>query len=440
MSEVHDTLRRWMLVDGFDFVADLDRSHGNRMVDKRDGRSYLDMFSCFASMPLGWNHPDLLAMQAELGRVAINNVTNSDVYTEEMARAIDTICDLSMPDHLSSTFFVAGGALAVENALKISMDRKQQQRMAAGLPGTDDRPQVSIAHFEESFHGRSGYTLSLTNTDPVKTDRFSKLDWPRLPNPKRWFPDSAQEQARLDVAEAQALEALRDAAMNAPEEIAAVVIEPIQGEGGDNHFRDGFLQQLQATTRELDALFICDEVQTGVGASGRMWAFEHAGLEPDLVTFGKKMQVCGVFGGARAKELDDNPYERSGRINSTWGGNLIDMVRGAAQLEVIDRDGLVQNAADMGTLLLAGIEDLGRRHHGISNVRGQGLLAAFTLSDRAQRDAFRAAALEEGVIVFNSGQSSIRLRPSLTLSSEEVNEALGVFETAANRVDVAQVA
>lgn len=440
MSQVHERLKRWILVDGFHLVVDLEQSQGTRLVDQHTGRTFLDMFSCFASMPVGWNHPDLVAMQAELGHLAINNVTNSDVYSDAMADAVESICSRSMPAHLERAFFVAGGALAVENTMKVAMDRKQQQRQHLGLPGSDAFPQVSIAHYEDAFHGRTGYTMSLTNTDPVKTDRFAKFEWPRLPHPTRRFPDSPAEQARLDEAEATSLDALRAAADADPNGIAGVVIEPIQGEGGDNHVRDSFLRDLQRTCEEIDALFIVDEVQTGVGATGRMWAYEHADCEPDLVAFGKKMQVCGLYAGKRSIELEDNPLATSSRINSTWGGNLIDMVRGAVQLEIMEREDLLSNAERVGAMLNRGLADLCNRYEVISNPRGRGLMSAFTLPDGSSRDRFRQLCHDEGVLVFNSGEDSIRMRPSLTLSVEDANEALEIFERATKSLTAEQVA
>jgi L-lysine 6-transaminase len=439
-DSVHSTLAKHILADGYEFVVDLDRSQGSRLHDSRADRDILDMFSCFASLPIGWNHPKLVEMEPLLGRIAVNNITNSDLYSVEMAEAIDTIGRIAKPDHMSHMFFVAGGALGVENSLKAAMDWKQQDRTRKGLPGDDDHPRVSIAHFEEAFHGRSGYTMSITNTDPAKTDRFAKFDWPRIPNPKIRFPLDDAESARLDAAEAESLESLHSAAEANPDQIAAVIIEPIQGEGGDNHFRPQYLQALQKATHDVGALFIVDEVQTGVGGTGKMWSYEHYGIEPDLLAFGKKMQVCGMMGGEPITDNEDNIFETSSRINSTWGGNLVDMVRGAACLEVIEEDGLLANAAKVGGDLLKGLEELGERHDIITNIRGKGLFAAFTLPNKATRDNFRMQALDDGLLALNSGFDSIRLRPCLTLSADEADEALAIFEQTTKRIESLQVA
>ncbi len=436
-DNVHETLARHILVDGFDFVIDLDKSSGSRFHDARTGRDILDFFSCFASMPVGWNHPDVVACQSEFGRIALNNVANSDIYTAEMAEAIDTIGRISKPSYLPNMFFIAGGALAVENCLKGAMDWKSHQREHKGIDSNtnsdwrselESSRKLTIGHFNEAFHGRSGYTLSLTNTDPTKTERFTKFDWPRFDNPTINFPTDQNENERLDVLEENILESIRVHASANPDTMAAIIIEPIQGEGGDNHFRPSFMRGLRQTCDEVEALLILDEVQTGVGLTGKMWAHEHTGIEPDMIAFGKKMQVGGMMASRKIQEFDDNVFNTSSRINSTFGGNLIDMVRAATYLEIVERESLVTNAARVGDYLKSGLQDLADSHLGISNVRAAGLFQAFTMSNSVMRDDFRRRALDVGVLTLASGTDSVRLRPPLNLSKEEADQALAVFE------------
>ena len=453
-ADVHSSLARHMLVDGFDFVIDLDKSQGNRFHDSRSGRDIMDFFTCFASLAVGWNHPDMKAAEAELGRIAVNNVANSDLYTVEMAESVNTICSVAMPDEMDNLFMIAGGALAIENTLKVSMDWKMNDRQRKGLVdrGTmhegdgfcwpaemRESNKVKIGHFREAFHGRSGYTMSVTNTDPNKTNNFCKFDWPRFHNPSIRFPIDSEEEIRLAEAEDRSIEEIRSAAAEDPHSIASIIIEPIQGEGGDNHFRPHFMKRLSDVCKEIGALFIVDEVQTGVGATGKMWAYQHTDAEPDMLAFGKKMQIGGMMAKDSVKEFDDNPFHTSSRINSTFGGNLIDMVRCAMQLEIIERDGLVENAARRGDELISGLQELGDSFDMISNVRGQGLMAAFTLPDNGSRDALRKAIYDGGAHVLNSGFTSIRLRPSLTISSDEVSEALNIFESAAKNLQSSQI-
>src|SRR5690349_7520964 len=291
-ADVHAVLREHLLVDGFDFVLDLQRSSGSTLVDQRDGTAYLDLFTFFASSALGMNHPALVddpAFTADLLEAARNKPSNSDVYTVAMARFVETFARVLGDPALPHLFFVEGGALAVENALKVAFDWKSRWNEARGI----DAEGSQVLHLREAFHGRSGYTLSLTNTDPVKTARFPKFDWPRIPAP--YLSADADMAAR----EAEALTAARAAFEQHRHDIACFVMEPIQGEGGDHHFRPAFLQAMQALCRRYDALFVMDEVQTGCGLTGSAWAYQQLGVQPDVVAFGKKTQVCGVMAGGR---------------------------------------------------------------------------------------------------------------------------------------------
>lgn len=426
-NDVLDRLRPHLLVDGFDLVLDLDRSQGSRLVDARDGTSYLDMFTFFASNALGMNHPALTTpeVQRALARAATHKPSNSDVYTPELAAFVTAFERVLGVDHLPYLFLIEGGALAVENALKAAFDWKSRHNEAAGRdPGLGTR----ALHLTGAFHGRSGYTLSLTNTDPVKTARFPTFDWPRIPTPGRRFP-AVDATTRAD--EDRALAAARAAFDATPHDIACTVVEPIQGEGGDVHLSERFLTELESLTHERDGLFVCDEVQTGVGMTGTAWAFEQLGLTPDLVAFGKKTHVCGVMGGGRLDEIDDHVWKVSSRINSTFGGGLADLVRATVILETVERDGLVDAAARHGAHLLARLDELAGTHPSVTEPRGRGLFAAVDLPDPTLRDAVVTQLREvERVILLPSGSRSIRFRPPLTVTVAELDEAVSALERA----------
>ncbi|MDT4915698.1 MAG: L-lysine 6-transaminase, partial [Pseudonocardiales bacterium] len=289
-GQVHETIARHMLADGYEFVLDLAASRGATLVDARDGAQYLDLFTFFASSALGMNHPALTSDEAqrEFAAVAANKPSNSDVYSVPMARFVETFARVLGDPALPHLFFIDGGALAVENALKVAFDWKSRHNEANGL---DPALGTRVLHLERAFHGRSGYTMSLTNTEPNKTDRYPKFDWPRIPSP------SINGTANVAAAEREALAAARRAFEQYRDDVACFIAEPIQGEGGDNHFRPEFLQAMQALCHEFDALFVLDEVQTGVGLTGTAWVYQQLGLSPDVVAFGKKTQVCGVMAG-----------------------------------------------------------------------------------------------------------------------------------------------
>ncbi len=421
-ATVHASVAAHMLADGYDLVLDLAASHGSTLVDARDGRQYLDLFTFFASSALGMNHPALTSdeARAELASAAANKPSNSDIYTVPMARFVNTFARVLGDPALPHLFFIDGGALAVENALKVAFDWKSRWNEAHGI---DPALGTKVLHLEKAFHGRSGYTLSLTNTDPTKVARFPKFDWPRIPSP------SINDNEDVDAAERAALDAARRAFTANPHDIACFIAEPIQGEGGDNHFRPQFLQGMQALCREFDALLVVDEVQTGVGMTGTAWAYQQLGIQPDVVAFGKKAQVCGIMAGGRVDEVPDNVFAVSSRINSTWGGNLTDMVRARRIFEVIETDGLIDRAGSLGTHLLQELRGLADRHPAVSAVRGRGLMCAFTLPTATLRDAvITRLRADEGVILLGCGERSVRLRPALTIGVGELDAAVEALD------------
>jgi L-lysine 6-transaminase len=430
-DKVHATLAKHMLADGFDFVLDLDKSEGVWLWDSKGGKKLMDFFSFFASNPVGMNHPGVKTpeFQARLLRAALHNVTNSDVYTTEFAEFVDTFARHTMRNDFQHSFFVAGGTLGVENALKASFDWKIRKNLARGY--REERG-TKVLHFEQAFHGRSGYTLTLTNTtDPRKTAYFPKFDWPRVLNPKVEFPLTDDRLADVKRREALAVAQMERAFADHQDDIAAIIIEPIQGEGGDNHFRPEFFKELRRIADEHDAMLVFDEVQAGFGLTGKLWAFEHYGIKPDMVAFGKKSQVCGFIANGRVDEVKDNVFHVSSRINSTWGGNLVDMVRSQRYLEIMAEEKLVENAAARGAELLAGLEGLVKEFpEHVMNARGRGLMCAFDLRDGALRDQVIANAYDEGTVVLGCGPRSIRFRPPLVIGKAEIAEGLEKFRGA----------
>ena len=428
-EQVHEVLRHSMLADGFDVVLDLDQSHGVRLYDAKRRRAYLDLFSCFASAPLGFNHPRLTEPEfvARLGRVAVTKPSNSDLYTVEMAEFVDAFARLAAPAGLPHLFFVEGGTLGVENSLKTAMDWKVRRNLAAGRGEIGHQ----VMHFRECFHGRSGYTLSCTNTDPVKTMYFTQFDWPRITNPKLSFPVTPEVLRRVEEEEARAVREMETAFATRRHDICAILIETIQGEGGDNHFRPEFFRELRRLADENDAFLIYDEVQAGLGLTGRMWAFEHFGVQPDAIAFGKKTQVCGTAVGRRVETVEENVFRVPSRLNSTWGGNLVDMVRCQRILEVIHEEKLVENAARVGAQLLQGLEEIvGRHGHLVSNARGRGLMCAIDARDPETRKNILKACFDRGVMIVGCGQRTIRFRPALTIGTAEVREGLDILNQA----------
>lgn len=426
-GDVVESLQHHILVDGFKLVFDIENSRGSRFIDAATGREYIDLYSFYASQPIGFNHPHFNRpdVQADLLAAAKIKVANADVYTVQYAAFIETFARVMGLKPLERYFFIEGGALAVENALKAAMDWKVRKNIAAGRGerGTE------IIHFESAFHGRSGYTMSLTNTDPKKTAYFAKFPWPRVSTPTLNF-SLPEPERTADVIEKEKRteKQIRDVLAQKAADIAAIIIEPIQGEGGDNHFRPEFMQLLRRLCDENDVLLIFDEVQCGMGITGKSWCCMHYGVVPDLLAFGKKAQVCGVMAGPRLDEVKDNCFRMPSRINSTWGGNFTDFVRSTHYLRIIEEENLVAHAQKKGEAFLSGLQVMSRKHPILTAARGRGLMMAFNLPDTARRDAFWKGCYELGLLVIRCGERSIRLRPVLDVKDDIIESSLRIMD------------
>jgi L-lysine 6-transaminase len=423
-ASVHDTLRRHQLVDGYRFVLDLDGSHGIWLRDARTGEEYLDAFTCFATWPVGYNHPGLHdpVFEQELLRAARSNPSNSDLYTREMAAFVEAFSTRVTPSGFPHHFWISGGALAVENALKTSFDWKARKLGRTAMSA--DVNDLVVLHFRQAFHGRSGYTMSLTNTLPDKIGLFPKFDWPRVHNPAIEFDLDGGIANDVAAEEARACAEIEAACAKHKGKIAAIIIEPLQGEGGDNHFRPEFLRRLRAYADEEEALLVFDEVQTGFFGSGQAWLWQQLGVAPDVVVFGKKTQVCGLYASARVDEVPDNVFARPSRINSTWGGNLADMVRCRRLIEIIQAENLGPRIAASGRRLVEGLRAQARARGAFSTVRGIGSLAALSFATPEERDRALAALYERKVLALKSGTRSVRFRLPLVITEAEVDELL----------------
>jgi L-lysine 6-transaminase len=424
---VLDTLRKYMLVDGLDLVIDLEKSQGAYLYDSRKQKRYLDFFTYVASNPVGMNHPKMKEPDFinYIGRMALNKPSNSDVYCTQIAEFVDTFFQIAVPSYFKYSFFIEGGALGVENALKTAFDWKVKKNFRKGYK-TERGHQV--IHLKDAFHGRTGYTLSLTNTDPVKTALYPKFHWPRITNPVVKFPLNENNLDEVIRLENKAVSEIKSALMNNKDDIACFIMEPIQGEGGDNHFRKEFFEQVRILCDENEMLFIIDEVQTGIAMTGKWWAHQHY-VKPDIIAFGKKMQVCGTLSTNRIDDIEDNVFHKSSRLNSTWGGNLADMIRSKKYLEIIQEENLVENARVNGDYLLSRMHELEDKYPSlISNSRGKGLFCAMDLPDPVKRNHLRDKAFEKGLVILGCGEKTLRFRPPLNITAEQIDEGINILD------------
>jgi L-lysine 6-transaminase len=426
-AEILSVLKKYILEDGFKFTIDLEKCHDCYIYDSLNNREILDFFSFFATNALGHNHPDMMEdeqFKKELLLAALENPSNSDFYTSQYAEFLKTFARIAMPAPFKHAFFISGGTLAVENALKVAMDWKVKKNFKKGFK---EEKGHQIIHFKQAFHGRSGYSMSITNSKPEQTDYFSKFDWPRIDNPKISFPLTEQSLNDVIAKEQAAIAQIEKSLSDHKDDIAAIIIEPIQSEGGDNHFRGEFLQALRTIANQEDVMLIFDEVQNGVGLTGKFWAYQNFNVIPDILCFGKKMQTCGIIATSRVDEVENNCFTTPGRINSTWGGNLADMVRSSKILKIIEKDKLVENAHIKGAYLLNKLVELSATRK-ISNVRGRGLQCAFDLPSAKYRDELIKKALENNLLILAAGDWSIRFRPALVIQQKHIDQCIDILD------------
>ncbi len=423
---VHDIMSKYMLADGLPLVFDPEKSTGAYFVDAKTGEKYLDFFGFYATMPVGYNMPGLWNKEwkERLLKASLIKPSLSDVYLCEQAAFVKKFAETAGRPELPHYFFIDGGALAVENALKAAFDWKVRKNLAKGIK---DKGYQAI-HFKNAFHGRSGYTLSLTNTfDPRKTMYFPKFNWPRITSPGLNWPLNEENIRQAEKDEKKALKEINKVIERDADDIAAIIIEPIQSEGGDIHFRGEFFKALKEICDQHEILLIFDEVQTGLGGTGKWWAYEHFNVTPDILVFGKKTQVCGIMAGKRLDEVD-SVFKVSSRINSTFGGNLVDMVRETRYLEYMEEYKVVDNAAQVGAYLLNRLQEIADGKPPLKNVRGRGLLVAFDMPDTSLRDKFIEEAFKEHLLLIKSGEKAVRMRPALTLTKDDVDECINIIK------------
>jgi 4-aminobutyrate aminotransferase/(S)-3-amino-2-methylpropionate transaminase len=419
-------------------VIDDEKSEGVFLVDV-DGNVLLDLFANFALGALGYNHPALLAVARSdaFARAAANPTSTPFVTSPSWFDALQRIQRFA-PAGMEAMYCVDAGGEGVESGLKAAfIAHAERGRAAAGLPTNpldlgdaalaaamdNGGSRAVVVAFSGAFHGRGLGPLSATHSKPIHKMDLPAFDWPTVPFPASRFPLArfADENARAEDASIAALERTLDAHAG---RVAAVLVEPIQSEGGDRHASGAFFRRAQALAAKAGAAFVFDEVQTGAGGTGRMWAHEHFDLPspPDAVCFGKKMQMGGFF--ARGSLC----ISQFGRMYQTRNGDRARALLAAATLEAIHEGDLLASVRDVGAHFLRGLEALAARFPAlVSEARGKGLFLAFDLPTVAARDELLKRAMQRGVFASYTGTRSVRLRPHLVTTRAHVDDALAVF-------------
>jgi L-lysine 6-transaminase len=369
------------------------KSYDSIVVDEEDNE-YIDCFGQYGSMVVGWNNKEIFSKYHDLlTMVALHKIANSSVHTDIQDMFRETFATIT--EGFDYRFFIDGGSAAVENALKIAFDWK-------GGSNPD------IVHIDNSFHGLGGYAMSLTSCSKSQTEGFPKFNWTRIMSPAFNMEQSIHELKH----------ALRT------KNVAAIICEPIQSKGGDIYFPREFFETIRLLSYQHEALLIFDEIQTGFGATGEWWYHKYLDVQPDILVFGKKAQVSGLAATNRINKGFANSFKTEYRLDSTTGGNIVDMVRSAIYIDYIERHGLLKSLMDISMYFFVRLHEI----NNIEDIRGIGMLLAFSLKDNKSRNEYFNR-LTERVWALKCGQRSIRFRPPLTFSKEDVDEVIKHMKT-----------
>ena len=418
-----EELNRVFDTRSLNMLANYQNSFGNYIADL-DGNVLLDVYAQIASIPVGYSNPSLLqaATSPEMASAIINRPALGNFPQHDWASILETGILKVAPKGLNQVFTAMAGSDANETAYKAAfMWRRMQERGGAKVDFTAEEissamknqspgsPQLSILSFRSAFHGRLFGSLSTTRSKPIHKLDIPAFDWPQAPFPHLKYPLSEFESENA-AEEARCLAETEELIKNFHHPVCAIIVEPIQSEGGDNHASPSFFKGLREITRKHNVLFIVDEVQTGVGATGKFWAHEHWNMAdpPDMVTFSKKAQTAGYYFGN--PDLRPNkPY----RQFNTWMGDPARAILFRAIINEIERLDLVENTRQVGDYLYDGLERLaGRYPNEIQNLRGKGQ-GTFIAWDSPRRDDFTKRAKSMGINIGGSGERAVRLRPML---------------------------
>ena len=403
------------------------RGRGIRVEDV-DGNEFIDMAAGIAVVSTGHCHPEVVAaIRKQAGELL--HISGTDFYDEhltDLAGRLSAVAPMPGPHKF---FYGNSGAEAVECALKLARYHTGRQQ---------------VISFFGAFHGRTMGALSLTGSKPQQKRRFSPLvpgvTHIRYPYAYRGCSGGPQEEESFSLGCAQYIEEKLFKTILAPEEVAAIFIEPIQGEGGYIVAPDNFLRELRAICDRHGILLVVDEVQSGAGRTGKWWAIEHSGVEPDMVCMAKGIASGMPLGicMTRAEIMDWVP----GSHASTFGGNPVSLAAALATMDVLEREG-IDNAARVGEFILERVRGWKHSHPLVGDVRGRGLMIGIELvKDKATREPATALrnrmetlAFERGLMILGCGETSIRLCPPLIVNEHEATVALDILEDALTQVE-----
>ncbi len=362
-----------------------------------DENTFLDFAGQIASNPLGYNHPAMLRVLQKHSSYTPIKYGGQDFVVMQHLELIEELLKI-VPKQFDAAFLINSGAEANENAIKIACRKKPSAKFGIS--------------FQNAWHGRTSGALSLTNSRSVQVKHYLKIPVKRLP-----YNETASEE----------LENMIKRECDASE-IGFVIMECVQGEGGYYPAPQKMVKDIRKTTQKYGIPLICDEVQSGMGRTGKWWAYQHYGIVPDIQSCAKMLQVA-----ATVSKKSMFPTEASS-ISSTWGGgHVLDMAMGVAVIQEIKKKKLLRNAQRMGNEIHQRLKEIHVQTNAIHHPRGLGLMQAFDLVDVKTRDHFQQKCFQKGLIMLGCGWNGMRISPSLNIRKEEIHEGMDIIEEIARQ-------
>lgn len=398
------------------------KSKGSYFFDDISGRSILDLYCFFSTLPLGYNHSAFSnsEFKEEMLTYGGLKISTGRILTKFTDEFVCNFHEFVNEDVFNKYFFIHGGGLAVENALKISFDWKRYINNKSGFNVSANEFQV--ISLEHAFHGITGYGISLSSNE-LKVSDFPKFDWPKFKAPYIRFPYNEENEQDFLKEQNQALKKIENYIEKTGKQfIASIIIELIQGGGGDNHLGKHYVSGLKEICEKNDILLIIDEVQTGFGVTGKLWCYQHYDVEPHLLVFGKKAQISGVCIGKNITDIED-VLNVPGRLSPTWNGNITDYIRCKHIIKAYKENDLISNAAKLGKYIESSLEGMNK----FLNVRGAGFLIAFDFENSSDRDRYNQLCFDKGLFLLPMRDVALRMRPNMALSKDEADHALDII-------------
>tara|TARA_Y100001934_G_C12281283_1_gene740050 strand:- start:108 stop:1346 length:1239 start_codon:yes stop_codon:yes gene_type:complete len=400
-----------------EILCDLSKSKGSYIYDVRRETEFLDLGGSFGPRPLGINHPKMMDPEflTSLGRIAMHK----DVFSIEASSFVDKFSTIPLGSHFEKVHFVDGESSALQAALNLALDWKSRRNLAA----SQGAQRAQIIHFDDGSDGRE------RGASQRAQGQISRDFALKVPSPLVRFPLREENVTDIEKREERSLQEIEALFVAHPNNIAGIILEPIQSEGGDNYFHTEFLKELRGLCDRHDSLLIFDEVHTGLTGTGQWWDWQYHGVKPDLMVFGARAQVCGIALAQRVHE-SKGPIVSPGASLARFEGRLVDMMWCQRMIEIIEEDDLLSSAATMGDYLHKLVNDIPDIIPEISNIRGRGLWVTFDFPSAVERDKVVAACFEEMLIVRPCGDSSIRIRPTLDVKADAIGRGIAQLEAA----------